>query len=113
MRASIGDELVASTDCTVTATLETGARPRFERTRLGGWTMVAGAGELGPAAAEELKRELDRAVIDGVYVMVDLSQATTVDSSVVELLLGMQRLLTAFGGRLTLTSTTSLDLVLR
>jgi anti-anti-sigma regulatory factor len=75
--------------------------------------MVAASGELGPAAAEELKRELDQAVIDGVFVMVDLSQATTVDSSVVELLLGMQRLLNAFGGQLTLTSTTSLDLVLQ
>jgi anti-anti-sigma regulatory factor len=97
--------------CSPVGMLETGSRPRFERTRFDGWTLVAAIGELGSAAAHELKLELDQAVIDGVFVIVDLSQATSVDSAVTELLLGMQRLLSAFGGQLTLVGTAPLDLV--
>jgi anti-sigma B factor antagonist len=50
------------------------------------WLVVVG-GEQDPATVERLREELERAEVDGGDIVVDLSQATFIDSSVAALLL--------------------------
>lgn len=77
----------------------------FSRRRADGWTILTATGELDATATAELKHEFDAALADGLFVIVDLSRACFVDDSAKELLVGMDNLLRAFGGRLSTIST--------
>jgi anti-anti-sigma regulatory factor len=77
---------------------------RFTRRRCSGWTILSATGVLDSAATPELKTQFEAALADGLFIIVDLSQARLADASVTELLVGMDNLLHAFGGRLSTIS---------
>jgi anti-anti-sigma regulatory factor len=73
----------------------------FHVWRWNGWTVLTVAGDLDSIGIQELERQFASAAGNGVFVAVDLSHATVLDESFDDVLTGMDRLLRAFGGRLT------------
>lgn len=61
--------------------------------------LVQLAGEHDLSTAPELRAELDRVLADGASVVVDLSDVTFIDSSVVGVLLNAQRCSAALDGQ--------------
>ena len=79
---------------------------------LGDWTgegdtqVVAAGGELDMGAAPPLRETIERVIEDGVRrVVVDLSEATFIDSTTIGVLMGAKRRLQAAGGSLELVCT--------
>lgn len=73
----------------------------FHVWRWNGWTVLTVSGDLDDVGIQELERQFASAAGNGVLVAVDMSHATVLDDSFDDVLAGMDRLLRAFGGRLT------------
>ena len=73
----------------------------FHVWRWNSWTVLTVSGDLDGLGIQELERQFASAASNGVFVAVDLSRATVLDESLDDVLNGMDRLLRAFGGRLT------------
>lgn len=72
----------------------------FDEWRWNSWTVLTVSGDLDDVGIQELERQFALAAANGVFVAVDLSHATAVGESLDDVLSGMDRLLRAFGGRL-------------
>lgn len=73
----------------------------FHEWRWNSWTVLTVSGDLDDVGIRELERQFALAAANGVFVALDLSHATSVGDSLDDVLSGMDRLLRAFGGRLT------------
>lgn len=69
------------------------------------WAVVSVVGPLAADRVAELKHQLDHALTQRLDVILDLSQAASVDASGVELIRDMKRLVEVFGGRLRIVAT--------
>lgn len=73
----------------------------FHVWRWNSWTVLTVSGDLDDVGVQELERQFAAAAAYGVFLAIDLSHATVVGDSLDDVLSGMDRLLRAFGGRLT------------
>ena len=80
--------------------LTTRTPPVFDEWRWNSWTVLTVSGELDDEGIQELERQFASAAANGAFVAIDLSHATADGDSLDDVLSGMDRLLRAFGGRL-------------